>query len=205
MKRARLIVPMALTLLVVAAAAAHGGTVYEFEIWCPDRDGDLDVDDYEINLVLDAWGPCPTTGPCEADLNGNGEVGTADLLRVYGNLGPCHCEGDLDGNGDRDTADTVILDDLLDSDLDCTPDLDHNATVNRYDEAIVKASMGCDSDSEPRADLDGDGDVDVDDLQIVTDALGRDCMAELTGDGNVDYLDMILLVGVANFPDSTCP
>ncbi|MDY7108618.1 MAG: sialidase family protein [Planctomycetota bacterium] len=53
---------------------------------------------------------------CEAlgDLDGDGEVDTADLLTLLANWGDCPgggepCPGDLDGDGDVDTADLLAL------------------------------------------------------------------------------------------------
>lgn len=43
-------------------------------------DGQVGVDDFEA--LLDAWGPCPATGPCPGDLDGNGSVGIIDFLML---------------------------------------------------------------------------------------------------------------------------
>lgn len=47
---------------------------------------------------------------CDSDLDGNGSVGTSDLLMLLSNWGPCdECPSDLDGNGAVGTSDLLIL------------------------------------------------------------------------------------------------
>ena len=47
---------------------------------------------------------------CDADLDGDGQVGTADLLELLSQWGPCEdCSGDLDEDGVVDTADLLAL------------------------------------------------------------------------------------------------
>jgi subtilisin family serine protease len=47
---------------------------------------------------------------CNADLDGDGNVSTADLLELLGSWGPCPgCPADLDGDGDVSTSDLLIL------------------------------------------------------------------------------------------------
>jgi len=50
-------------------------------------------------------------GGCPADLDGNGAVDSADLVRVLAAWGPCGdaCGADLDGNGEVNAADVVTL------------------------------------------------------------------------------------------------
>jgi len=44
------------------------------------------------------------------DIDGDGDVDTADLLALLGAWGPCDdCPEDLDGDGDVDTEDLLIL------------------------------------------------------------------------------------------------
>ena len=48
--------------------------------------------------------------PCIGDVDGNGEVNTADLLALLGSWGPCEdCPADFDGDGDVDAADLLAL------------------------------------------------------------------------------------------------
>jgi len=53
--------------------------------------GDLDnnghVESSDLQILLNAWGPC--SGPCPADLNNDGVVDASDLLIILGNWGPC--------------------------------------------------------------------------------------------------------------------
>jgi len=44
-----------------------------------DLDGNCESDGGDIGLLLAAWGPCPKTGQCAADFNGDGEVNQVDL------------------------------------------------------------------------------------------------------------------------------
>lgn len=47
---------------------------------------------------------------CDADLDGNGSVGTSDLLILLGNWGLCDgCSSDLDGDGSVGTSDLLFL------------------------------------------------------------------------------------------------
>jgi hypothetical protein len=51
-----------------------------------------------------------TAFTCDADLNGDGQVGTADLLELLSQWGPCEdCSGDLDDDGVVGTADLLSL------------------------------------------------------------------------------------------------
>jgi hypothetical protein len=54
---------------------------------------------------------CTGDGPnCPGDLDGNGEVGGADLAEMLGSWGPCvGCNADLDGNGEVGGADLAEL------------------------------------------------------------------------------------------------
>jgi len=47
--------------------------------------------------------------PCPADLDGNGEVGAADLAALLGAWGATSGAADLDGNGDVGAADLAAL------------------------------------------------------------------------------------------------
>jgi hypothetical protein len=49
--------------------------------------GQTGVDD--LLVLMQQWGPCPTTGMCSADLNGDGAVNSADLILLMGGWGPC--------------------------------------------------------------------------------------------------------------------
>lgn len=64
-------------------------------------------------LIVVAVSPLTQTSAaftCDADLDGNGLVNTADLLGLLGQWGPCEdCSGDLDGDGAVGTADLLQL------------------------------------------------------------------------------------------------
>jgi predicted outer membrane repeat protein len=73
---------------------------------------DLDGNPRVVNAVVDMG--CYEAGaggtPCPADLNGDGDVGFADILQVIGNWGPCGaCPEDLNGNGSVDFADILFI------------------------------------------------------------------------------------------------
>jgi hypothetical protein len=80
--------------------------------------GDVDGDDWLDMVVTNFYDPyeyintvsvflslCPNT--CPADFDGDGEVGTADLLYLLATWGTP--DGDVDGDGDTDTADLLAL------------------------------------------------------------------------------------------------
>lgn len=63
-----------------------------------------------------ALDPCPLDGacnsvdPCPADLNGDGEVGPADLAALLGSWGQCDgCPADVDGDGEVGPTDLAML------------------------------------------------------------------------------------------------
>lgn len=60
------------------------------------------------NLVVDCFG---STCPCPADLDGDGQVGGADLGRLFVSWGPCPkgCDADLDGDGIVGGSDLGLL------------------------------------------------------------------------------------------------
>ena len=54
--------------------------------------------------------PAMAQSACDADLDGNGSVGAADLAQMLGAWGACaSCEADLDGDGDVNAADLGSL------------------------------------------------------------------------------------------------
>lgn len=50
-----------------------------------DLDGDCNVDITDFLGLLSAWGPCPQSGSCPADLNNNGSVDIVDVLTLLSN------------------------------------------------------------------------------------------------------------------------
>jgi len=53
----------------------------------PDLNRDLSVGFADLQMLLQAWGPC--VGECPGDLNGDGSVGFADLQELLQAWGPC--------------------------------------------------------------------------------------------------------------------
>jgi hypothetical protein len=47
------------------------------------------VDGNDLGLLLAAWGPCPTSGTCAADLNDDGNVDGNDLGLMLAAWGAC--------------------------------------------------------------------------------------------------------------------
>ena len=83
--------------LVTASAGACPGS--------PDLDDDGYLNDQDLLLLLQAWGPCPG---CRADLDGDGTVGTSDLLVLLAAWAPAvrivDSPQDLDAVRDDPTA-----------------------------------------------------------------------------------------------------
>ena len=76
-------------------------------------DGDLDTDLFDFLDLLMSWGPCPDPPePCDADLDGDGEVGVMDFLIVLGDYGcglkTCESSADCD-DGDPCTFDLCLF------------------------------------------------------------------------------------------------
>jgi len=81
------------------------------------------LDDYAVAILNDfsgTWADLPPDQPntravveigsCATDLDGNGETGFPDLVRMLGAWGPCGCEpADFDGNGEVEFDDLVFL------------------------------------------------------------------------------------------------
>lgn len=102
-RRARLLSAIAATIGGVLAAPAMATIVFAADpvthppidepsdrpdpCACPaDADGNGQVDQSDIVMVLAAWGPC---NDCPADVDGDGIVGFPDLMQVLQDYGPC--------------------------------------------------------------------------------------------------------------------
>ncbi len=142
---------------------------------------------------------------CDGDLDGDRQVGPADLAILLGGYGYCRsCPEDLDGDRTVDDRDLHILianwgQCEVDSVTEPARDLQMargNVIEARYSDVIVqkpKASKG--SKSCP-ADLDEDGEVGPGDLAIVLGSYGycRNCAEDLNGDRSVDEIDVDVLM-----------
>jgi hypothetical protein len=75
-----------------------------------DFDCDQVVENSDLVILLDMLGPCPP-GPCPADLNGDGQIDTADVtLFLDIPYGPCpNCYADLDGDCRVGVTDVLLL------------------------------------------------------------------------------------------------
>jgi probable HAF family extracellular repeat protein len=71
---------------VIAATARHNGLLRAVLLTPPALPGDVDhngvVDANDLIIVILAWGPCPPSGPCDADADGSGQVDVDDLIVV---------------------------------------------------------------------------------------------------------------------------
>ncbi len=63
-----------------------------------------------VGYLVDHAGVDVFIAECPADLDGDGEVGAADLAELLGNWGSCkECSADLDGNGQVEPFDLALL------------------------------------------------------------------------------------------------
>ncbi|MEE9130669.1 MAG: FG-GAP repeat protein [Phycisphaerales bacterium] len=83
------------------SVAVSGDTAIVGAVWDDDHGGDSGS-----AYLFDAAAP----GKCPWDLDGNGSVGAADLLRLLVSWGPCKgCPADFDGNGTVGASDLLAL------------------------------------------------------------------------------------------------
>lgn len=105
---------------------------------CPclgDLDGDGDVGTPDLLALLADWGH-----DCRFDLTQNGLVDQGDIDALYclwGTSGPL---GDFNGDGDVGTPDLLLL--LAAFGEDCGADLDHDGTVGQGDHDLLLAAWG---------------------------------------------------------------
>ena len=69
------------------------------------------VTDVGASCVMNNCGDCPTSPPCDADLNEDGTVDGFDLSQVLAQWGPCSgtCTADTDSNGTVDGLDLAVV------------------------------------------------------------------------------------------------
>ncbi len=79
-----------LRLATLAAACLALSTHALAQSICPaDLNGDGEVDNSDVGLLLLDYGLCPTESSCPADLNGDGEVHNSDVGLLFLAYGPC--------------------------------------------------------------------------------------------------------------------
>lgn len=137
---------------------------------------------------------------CVGDLDGDGEVGPADLAIILAMMNsPCNgCDEDIFSDGYVDTLDVLIL---LSAWGPCNEDTFGTAgkSVGRSI-ALASYSYSIHTDSEEAScsgDLDGDGEVGPADLAIVLAGLGgtcKNCLADVNGDNEVGTLDLVIVL-----------
>lgn len=137
---------------------------------------------------------------CVGDLDGDGEVGSADLAIILAMMNsPCEgCDEDIFSDGYVDTIDVVIL---LGAWGPCNEDT--FGTAKKTPErsvALASSSIKINADSEEggcSGDLDGDGEIGPADLAIVMagmDGECKNCLADVNGDNEVGTLDMVIVL-----------
>lgn len=104
-----------------------------------------------------------TAPPPDGDIDGDGAVGTSDLLLLVKAWGVDHPLADLDQNGVVDVADLSILIGLWDAGV-LPGDLNADGIVGAADLMILMAAWGT---SDPGADINADGIVDSFDLILL--------------------------------------
>ena len=192
-------------LCTAASATALGIASHDGEItgWCED---DAEVGLSDIQFLLSQWGPCAESGPCDADLNGNGYVAEGDLAILIAHWGPCELPGDINGDGEQNLEDLMKAG--ADDGLNCRADLDFNGTVDAGDLALAELewTRGYESpDEHPGVPLvDGDADLSIVDVLAVADDLGLDCRSDVNHDGEVDTADLICVCLYLGYEESDC-
>ncbi len=121
-----------------------------------DLDNDGDVDKFDLQILLDAWGPC-NTKICIEDLDNDRIVGVSDLLILLGNWTGDFTGGfiaDLNNDCVVGVEDLLILLGLWGECEDCVADINNDGVVDKKDLNILVKNWGI----VPNC---GDGDDDV--------------------------------------------
>ena len=164
-----------------------------------DRSPEATNDGYEIESESGDEDP-RDVDTCVGDLDGDGEVGPADLAIILAMMNsPCDgCAEDIFSDGYVDTIDVVIL---LSAWGPCNEDTFGTAGKSpQRNIALASSSISINADSEEAScsgDLDGDGEVGPADLAIVMAGLGeacKNCLADVDGNHQVGTLDMVIVL-----------
>lgn len=127
--------PDQVTQLLTEAAADLNGVNPAFT-------GALGAGRLDIGAALELL---PPSGPCPADVDGDGVVGAADLLELIGNFGPCpgsSCIWDVNGDGVVDQADVQQVLQNMGPCEGCPEDINGDGVVNGQDVAAVAKHLG---------------------------------------------------------------
>jgi hypothetical protein len=152
---------------------------------------DLDGDGSVGSLDLNSLLAVYGTSDPSADFNGDGTVGCFDLEYLLGNWGACPpCQGDADEDGDVDTADLNIV--LGTWGNDCRVDMDQDGDLDSDD---VDAFLCLWGSRGPLGDFDSDRSVGATDLNYLLGSFGLDCRGDQNSDGTVDSLDLNIVLG----------
>lgn len=151
---------------------------------CADLNGDLKVDQFDIqyffdNCVPDPCVPPPCNAACPCDVNGDGVVDQLDVLAIDVLLGTAcvagaPCCADLDGDGFITQADLQAFFDTCapgpcvtnPCNADCPCDINNDGVVDGLDLAEILNAFGvpCDPVGGCCTDLNGDGITDLGDV-----------------------------------------
>ncbi len=139
---------------------------------------------------------------CDGDLDGDRQVGPADLAILLGGYGYCRsCPEDLDGDRRVDDRDLDILvanwgHCAVEPNRSTAALAPRNEIEADYSDGIVEEPEAPDGIESCSADLDEDGEVGPGDLAIVLAGFGycRNCAEDLNGDRRVDEIDVDVLM-----------
>ena len=155
-----------------------------------DLNGDRIVDGADQGLIEATLGASWD----RADADGDGVVGSADLIGLLGLLGDSTAQvllGDITGDGLVDSTDLNVAAYLLSSD-DAVADIDGSGAVGISDILeIQQGFFGIYADNLP-GDVDGNCSVGGEDVALIEATMGSDwAQADVTGDGAVTTSDLI--------------
>ncbi len=185
--------------------------------WGPCEEYELGADDATNSSTRSAEyvAPAPTyskddsddADTCVGDLDGDGEVGPADLaiILVVMDTECKNCDEDIFSDGYVDITDVLILmlgwgpcnEASVDTGATPTGRSIAKAAAPVYDFTSVAEESKEDEKAVCTGDLDGDGEVGPNDLAIVMTHMGencRNCLADVDGDHEVGTTDMLTVL-----------